>query len=79
MSFLVAINVVASLPPERRPGMPHACAKIRVTFFYAPFIAQRLLNSYLVSCLKFLIWRQKVFLKSFVFAYNINTSKLEKK
>ena len=29
MTFIVATNVVASRPPERRPtGMPHARAKI---------------------------------------------------
>ena len=29
MTFIVATNVIASRPSERRPtGMPHACAKI---------------------------------------------------
>ena len=35
MSFLVATNVVASRPPERRPtGMPHARAKKLALCYY---------------------------------------------
>ena len=42
MSFLVATNVVASWPPERRPtGTPHARAKIMLFLVATNVIASR--------------------------------------
>ena len=67
MMFIVATNVVASRPPERRPtGTPHARAN------YGNFIDSRYAKSQIFKTLK-----SKILLKLFrfwSFAYELNSS-----